>query len=278
MRIAEAFDLYKEHILFVGQHPTNALRCENIKKQLIAKYGNKSVARLSLDDIQQWLYDMQATHTDGTIRRTAIVMRSFLKFCKQSHIRCLDYELIPVPKAINKPRAFLTAEEVTKMIESAYNIRAKFVISLLYSSGIRLGELVQLNRDSIKDRQFTVVGKGRKVRVCFIDRRTEQLMRRYLRTRKDDNPALIFSLGTKDRASDETIQTIIKFAAKRAHITKKVSPHVFRHSFATNFLKNNGNLRYLSAMLGHSSMDTTAIYTHVVDMDLKKQYRRYHTI
>ena len=278
MKISEAFDLYIKNIECKGQHHSAIYRANYIKVRLIAEYRNKSISRLSVDDIQKWLYKMRADHSINTVRRFGIVIRAVLRSCERFGIKCVNYELIPLPKPEKNTRAFLTSEEVTKMIENACNLRSKFVISLLYSSGARLSEIIQLDRDSIKDRQFTVVGKGKKVRLCFIDRRTETYMKRYLKKRKDDDPALIFSEITKKRVSAESVQLLVKNAAERARINKHVTPHVLRHSFATNFLKNNGNIRYLSTMLGHASLNTTAIYTHVMDGDLKRQYRRFHTI
>ena len=164
------------------------------------------------------------------------------------------------------------------MIDNAFSLRNKFVISLLYSSGIRLSELLSLNRDSIKNKSFTVIGKGKKRRLCFIDDRTEKLMDEYLKSRDDDSPALIVSNIYKDRMSPTNIQLLIRNSAKRAGIERRVTPHMLRHSFATNFTRNNGNIRYLSRLLGHSDINTTMIYTHVVDNDLYKQYFLYHTI
>ena len=94
----------------------------------------------------------------------------------------------------------------------------------------------------------------------------------------DNSEALVVSYENKTRMTATNIQLLVRNAAKRAGIKKHVTPHTLRHSFATNFLRNNGNLRYLSTLLGHSSLDTTAIYTHVVDNDLEQQYQRYHSI
>jgi site-specific recombinase XerD len=103
-------------------------------------------------------------------------------------------------------------------------------------------------------------------------------MDQYLKSRTDHSDALIVSFEHKDRMTATNVQLLVRNSAKRAGITKKVTPHTLRHSFATNFLRNNGNMRYLSAMLGHASMDTTMMYAHVVDHDLQAQYEKYHSI
>ena len=116
------------------------------------------------------------------------------------------------------------------------------------------------------------------VRNAFIDQRTELLMNMYLASRKDNHEALIVSNEYKRRMTATNIQLLVRNSASKACLNKKVSPHTLRHSFATNFLKNNGNMRYLSAMLGHASLDTTMMYAHVVDLDLQNQYEKYNTI
>jgi site-specific recombinase XerD len=103
-------------------------------------------------------------------------------------------------------------------------------------------------------------------------------MDEYLATRKDNNAALIVSAENKARMTPTNIQLLVRNTAKRAGIDKHVTPHTLRHSFATNFLRNNGNMRYLAELLGHSSMDTTMMYAHVVNKDLQRQYEIYHTI
>ena len=102
-------------------------------------------------------------------------------------------------------------------------------------------------------------------------------MNKYLSTRKDNSDYLIVTKLYNKRMSKSDVQLIVRDTAKRAGLPKKVTPHTLRHSFATNFLKNNGNMRYLSTLMGHASLDTTAMYAHVVDNDLKEQYLKYHT-
>jgi integrase/recombinase XerD len=146
----------------------------------------------------------------------------------------------------------------------------------LYGSGIRVGELISINRADLHDRSFTVIGKGGKVRLCFYDNRSEELINRYLSIREDNNPALFVTNGT--RMTSGGVQEVFRQTAKRANLNKPITPHTMRHSFSTNFLRNNGNLRYLQELLGHSSLETTQMYTHVVNEDLRKMYTKYHSI
>lgn len=279
MLISEAFDIYRDDYI----RPKNqSIRTEEIHetcKKLILEYlPNKPVENLTLQDIQYWRNEISKKRAVNSVRVYVIRLRAVIGYLNIRGVKCLDVRLIPVPKREATVPVYLTEAEVDAMIACAYNVRNAFIISLLYSSGIRLSELISLNRGQIVDRHFTVIGKGRKPRLCFIDQRTQHLMDIYLESRRDHSDALVVSIENKRRMTATNIQLLVRNSAARAGITKKVTPHTLRHSFATNFLKNNGNMRYLAAMLGHASMDTTMMYAHVVDADLQRQYDKYHTI
>ena len=279
MKISQAFDLYKNNYMFYKSHSRRALENhEYVKDRIIGILGDIDIEDLTLEDVQKWFDAILDGRAWNTVRNDVVRLRAVLKYLDLNGIKCIRPELIPVPKREEVTRDFLTANEVDDMINCACNTRAKFVISLLYSSGIRLAEFLSLNRDDIQDKRFQVVGKGQKSRLCFTDDRTIDLMHRYLDERSDDSPALVVSRINKDRMTPTNVQMLVKNAAKAAGITKHVTPHVLRHSFATNFIHNNGNIRYLSTMLGHQSVATTMIYTHVIDNDLEAQYRKFHTI
>lgn len=265
--------------MFYKSHSRRVLENhEYVKDKIVRCLGDIDVENLTLTDVQRWSSEILVGRAWNTVRNDVVRLRAVLKYLHLIGVNCMDPELIPVPKREEVTRDFLTAEEVESMIDNACNIRAKFVISLLYSSGIRLSEFLSLDRDDIQDKKFQVVGKGQKTRLCFTDDRTISLMGEYLANRDDDNEALVVSRLNKERMTPTNVQMLVKNAAKAAGITKHVTPHILRHSFATNFIHNNGNIRYLSTMLGHRSVATTMIYTHVVDNDLEQQYREFHTI
>ena len=279
MTISEAFDLYRDDYIRIKNQSVRTEEIHEGCKRLIVSYlGNKPVASLTMLDIRHFAEALGRTRRPNSIRVYVLRLRAVIGYLNVRKIECLDARLIPVPKREATVPVYLTESEVNAMIEYAYNVRNAFIIALLYSSGIRLSELISLNRGQIVERRFTVIGKGRKPRLCFIDERTEQLMEQYLKSRHDHNDALIVSFENKARMTATNIQLLVRNSAARAGITKKVTPHTLRHSFATNFLRNNGNMRYLSALLGHASLDTTMMYAHVVDFDLQKQYEKYHTI
>ena len=279
MKISEAFDAYKNDYMFYKSHSKRVLQNHDyVKDKILTVIGDKPIEKLTMNDVHRWVSYLMIGRAWNTVRNDIVRLRSVLKFTNLRGTRCLNPDLIPVPKREETTREFLTEEEVTRLIDCSKRLRNKFVISLLYSSGIRLSELISLDRHSIQDRKFQVIGKGSKLRICFIDERTEQLMNEYLASRTDKCQALIVSYLYQERMTPTNIQLIVKNAAKNAGIEKHVTPHVLRHSFATNFIKNNGNIRYLSVMMGHASVNTTAIYTHIIDNDLEKQYRAFHTV
>ena len=278
MLISNAFDSYKKNYMAVRHQSIRILETHEVcKRQLVQFLGNKDMAEITIDDVAKWEKWLNKSRCLNTVRNYITRLRVVADYMALLGLPSIKAALIPIPRREATVPAFLTPSEVEAMIACSYSLRNAFTISLLYSSGIRLSELIQLNRGQIVDRQFTVIGKGNKPRLCFIDERTEHLMEHYLRTREDRADALIISAQNKARMTPTNVQLLIRNSAMRAGITKKVTPHTLRHSFATNFLRNNGNMRYLSTMLGHASLDTTMMYAHVVDNDLKEQYKKYHT-
>ena len=286
MLLSEAFDRYGKYIVIKGQSIRTVEHNQYVKKRIINEVGDIRLSKLTLDDIYKWKRSMlMRTLPNGKVIKRApnslrcdiLRIRAMLKYMKLIGEPCIDYEIIPIPKREDVQRTFLSEQEVAQMVNSAYSIRNKFIISLLYSSGIRLSELLSLDRDSIKNRSFTVVGKGGKLRLCFIDSRTDILMREYLASRHDTCSALIVSNLYKQRMTASNVQLLVRNTAIRAGIERPITPHVFRHSFATNFIKNNGGIKPLSELLGHASLDTTSIYTHIVNNELSKQYEQFHS-
>ena len=279
MLISEAFDSYRDNYIVAKNQSNRTAEIHDACKRLfLLSVPDMAVKDLTLAHIRQFREDISHGRRANSIRVYVIRLRAVIGYLNLLDEPCLKAELIPIPQREATVPVYLTEQEVESMIDNAYNLRNAFIIALLYSSGIRLSELIALNRGQIVDRRFTVIGKGRKPRLCFIDARTEQLMEQYLETRQDHSDALVVSFEPKERMTATNIQLLVRNSAVRARITKKVTPHTLRHSFATNFLKNNGNMRYLSAMLGHASLDTTMMYAHVVDVDLQRQYEKYHTI
>lgn len=218
-----------------------------------------------------------------------IALRNFLKYLTKKNIPSLAAEKIELAKIKDHTVDFLTPEEVRELIESATGEslmakRDQAIMELFFSSGLRISELTGLNRDKInlKKKEFSVLGKGSKVRIVFISEPAKNSLEKYIEKRTDVDPALFIrivkNLNQKEdlRLTPRSVQRIIKKYTTQAGIIKKVTPHILRHSFATNLLQNGADIRSVQALLGHSSINTTQIYTHVTNERLKETYEKYH--
>jgi len=218
-----------------------------------------------------------------------IALRNFLKFLAKQGISTLAPERVELSKTKDHTIDFLELDEIVELFQAARgedlkSLRNQAILELLFSSGMRVSELVGLDRNKINldKKEFSIMGKGSKRRVVFISEDVAKLIKKYLNKRVDTDLAL-FVRHNRDpkkevdlRLSARSIQRIIQNCALKAGIVKKVTPHVMRHSFATNLLQNGADIRSVQALLGHSSINTTQIYTHVTNKSLKEVYDKYH--
>lgn len=223
-----------------------------------------------------------------------IALRGFLKYLAKRGIHSLDPSLVDLPRAAKKQVTFLHFDEVERLlaeipIDTETGLRDRAIIELLFSGGLRVSELCNLNRDSINlaRREFMVRGKGKKDRPIFIDQTTADHLEEYLSARSDTLPALFLNnssnqnipdtSGNFRRLSPRSIERIIQKYARLAGITKHVTPHTLRHSFATDLLMNGADLRSVQSLLGHANIATTQIYTHITDPHLKEVHEKFHS-
>jgi site-specific recombinase XerD len=222
-----------------------------------------------------------------------IALRNFLKYLAKRDVKTLAAEKIELGKTEKRQIDFLEMEEVERMFEVASgsgvkSFRDRAILELLFSSGLRVSELTNLNRDQVnlKTGEFSVRGKGGKVRVVFVSDRAKLAVEKYIEKRGDIDPALFVRVGIKHlekkskkddlRITPRTVQRIVKFYATKAGIVKDVHPHTLRHSFATDLIQNGADIRSVQEMLGHSSVTTTQIYTHVTNRQLKEVHKAFH--
>lgn len=222
-----------------------------------------------------------------------IALRGFLRYLSQRDIPSLAPDKIILPKIARKQVTFLHFDEIERMIEQIpmeeeVDLRDRAIVELLFSSGLRVSELVNLNRDHINldRREFMVRGKGQKDRPVFISSTAAEHVASYLDARLDNLPPLFLSYsrnniasttGDYRRLSARSIQRMISKYARLAGITKHVSPHTMRHSFATDLLMNGADIRSVQSMLGHSNISTTQVYTHVTDQHLREAHEKFHS-
>lgn len=282
------YRLYLERFLELSQEILNKddIKPTDIDRELLRKYRlrlNRYGSENGGDDLK-------------TITQTyhLIALRGFLKYLTQREIKSLDPSLVDLPHVIRKQVTFLHYDEVEDMLEQVdtsteSGLRDRAIIELLYSGGLRVSELVGLDRGSInlERREFMVRGKGSKDRPIFISQSAADRVQDYLDARTDSLPALFLNNSRNTQAVDtsgnyrritaRSVERIVEKYARLAGITKHVSPHTLRHSFATDLLMNGADLRSVQSMLGHADISTTQIYTHVTDAHLKEIHEKFHS-
>lgn len=261
--------------------------------------GDINVSDIDAEFIRKWRLWLNRLGTNtseelgkATLNYHLIALRSFLKYCARRDIVSLAPEKIELARTRRPQVTFLNEDELERLfagpdITKLAGLRDRALLELLFSSGLRVSELVGLDRDHInlKRREFMVRGKGQKDRPIFISPEAADWLQRYLDKRQDNVKPLFVRFGGNKkvdltgnyhRLTARSVQRLVAHYALLAGITKHVSPHTLRHSFATNLLMNGADLRSVQAMLGHSNIATTQIYTHVTDPHLKKIHEQFH--
>lgn len=283
-----------------GRMPKTAENYEFYLNRFVEFAGDIKVADINSELIRKyrlWLnrHENERGETLATITQSyhLIALRGFFKYLSKRDIPSLSPDKIELPKTARKQVTFLHYDEVQRLIEGIdvseeAGLRDRAIIELFFSSGLRVSELVNLNRDHIntKRREFMVRGKGQKDRPVFISQSAADWVEQYLAMRQDSLVPLFISYsrnietnttGDYRRLSARSIQRAIGKYARLAGITKHVSPHTMRHSFATDLLMNGADIRSVQTMLGHADISTTQIYTHVTDAHLKEVYEKFHS-
>jgi len=223
-----------------------------------------------------------------------IALRAFLRYLLvQRDIPTLSPDKIELPKQSSRSVSFLDSEQIKRLLNSPQisnntGLRDKAILETLFSTGLRVSELVNLNRDQIdlRRQEFGIRGKGNRLRVVFLSDAAAQWIRRYLQSRQDYFKPLFIRYsgrvdtgknGEKMRLTARSIQNIVAKYAKRCGLPIKVSPHTLRHSFATDLLISGADIRSVQEMLGHQSITTTQVYTHVTNRHLKEVHRAFHS-
>lgn len=217
-----------------------------------------------------------------------IALRVFLKYLMQNDIPSMSPDKIELAKTADREVEYLEMHELLRILEvSSSHPRNNAIIQLLFSTGLRISELCSLNRDlDLSKDEFTIRGKGEKLRIVFLSDEAKKAVKKYLDTRTDFDEALFIQEGPTSvkrienqesiRLTPRSVERIVKQKAIEAGISKKVTPHTIRHSFATDLLRNGADIRSVQMMLGHSNIATTQIYTHITDRQLQDIHKKFH--
>jgi len=228
------------------------------------------------------------TLTKKTQNYYLIAIRAFLKYLARQEIKTMPSERIELAKVPERLLDLITSAELQKLLDAPKgtdikSLRDKAILELLFSTGLRVSELCSLTSDiNLNTDELSVRGKGGKVRVVFISDEAKKCVKEYLKARKDMSDGLFVHVGKEvvgkqiNPLTKRSVERIVKQYAIKAGISKRVTPHMLRHCFATDLLGNGADIRSVQALLGHSSIITTQIYTHVTDKHLKDIHKRYH--
>ncbi len=278
LRTVENYDRYlKTFIEFLGKNtgsPAQKLAPKDITTEAMREY------RLWLN--RKLIPERKGSDGASIKKRTQnyylIALRSFLKYMAKRSVDTIPADTIELAKVPERSLDLISRDELQRLLNSPEDIedegkklRDRAILELLFSTGLRVSELCSLPRDlDLSKDEFSVRGKGEKVRVVFISGEARDAVKKYLIKRKDLQSGKLFELTPR------SVERLVKFYAIKAGISKRVTPHVIRHSFATDLLQNGADLRSVQMLLGHANITTTQIYTHVTDKQLHDIHKNFH--
>lgn len=255
----------------------------------------KKPADITAEKVRQFRIFLNRLETgrSGTLKKSSqsyyiIAVRNFLKYLAKRDIATLSADKIELPKISQRQIQIIEYKDLERLLaapsgDDLRSLRDKAMLETLFSTGLRISELCRLDRFIDLDRgEVTVRGKGEKLRIVFLSAGAKNAIKKYLEKRSDADNALFVSLTKASnpkvlgRIIPRTIQRALIFYAKKAGISDHVSPHQLRHLFATDLLMNGADLRSVQTLLGHSSITTTQVYTHLTNRELKEIYTAFH--
>jgi len=278
MTISEAFERYifearlNGASLKTGKNYTSAQNC------LITGCGDIPVELINYDYVIRWkMYMDYRGMQPSTISGNLSKLRQVLKYLRKHNISVIDPRDIELPRVIVKEPDYLQPDEAQQMIDCAISDRDKALVATLWSTGGRISEVLSLKRNEIIDNKSVVLGKGGKYVTLYIDKRAEKHIRTYLDTRRDKLPYIFISAQMR-RLTVQRAEQIVNQIAGELGFEKHVTPHTFRHSYATDLLVNGADIRTVQTLLHHSNVTTTMRYTHVSDKRKEESYNKYHSV
>ncbi len=312
MKLGELVTQFLEHAeVGKNQSPKTVENYRHYLKRFTDWFGEKKSPKdITLETVQKFRLFLNRLEDEKggqllsikTQNYHVIALRAFLKYLIKNDVPTLSPEKIDLSKIPERTVEYLSREELERLFEAVRagsgsklaqadvrSARDCAILETLYSTGLRVSELVSLNRAQVdlQRKEFMVRGKGRKPRIVFLSERAAASIQAYLKMRDDNFDPLFLNyrrarggdditLGEKRRLSTVMVEYLVRNYARRAGIIKKVTPHVLRHSFATELLVNGADIRSVQEMLGHSSITTTQIYTHLTNKRLREVHEKFH--
>ncbi len=306
MTISDAKAQFLEYIeIEKGRSPLTSRNYDHYLTKFFEQMSVKKPSDITESAIRQFRVQLNRApgmKTKGqggnTMKKTTqnyhmIALRSFLKYLKKINIISVSPDVIELAKVGARDLDLISTDELIRLLKAPDSAKAmsdearlkafrdKALLELFFSTGLRLAELCSLNRDLDLTRdEFSIRGKGEKVRVVFLSEEAKDAIKVYLKARKDMEEAMFVNNSRNSaaaRLTPRSIERIVQEYAIKAGISKKVTPHVLRHSFATDLLSNGADIRSVQVMLGHANIATTQIYTHITDKQLRDVHKKFHS-
>jgi len=263
---------------------------ENYKRYLAIFVKNTGITEIS-QITQDTVRDFRLKISRRDIKKNTqsyyiIAIRNFLKYLIKRGMRVMSPEIIELPKISRRDIETLSYEELERLISAPIGndlraLRDRAILETFFSTGMRLSELCSLNRYIDVERgEISVRGKGDKLRVVFLSKDAKEKLKAYLNKRSDAEEALFVGISrggrVLSRITPRTVERLVDHYARKAGIPKKVHPHLFRHSYATDLLINGADIRSVQELLGHANISTTQIYTHITNRELREVHNAFH--
>lgn len=284
------YDHYLSRFLEFAEKKDKVTTPEALSESLMREYRiylNRHPARA------QKKGQAQETLDKKTQNYHLIALRAFFKYIRRKGIRGYDPERIELAKTTQRELDLISERELNELLaapdtKTIAGLRDKAILELFFSTGLRVSELCSLDRDiDLHTGEISVRGKGGKIRVVFVSSQAHESVKHYLKERVDIDEAMFVDHSPRAHArmvkeesirlTPRSVERVVQKYAERAGIAKKCTPHVIRHSFATDLLYNGADLRTVQMMLGHASIATTQIYTNVTNKFLRDQFEKFHS-
>lgn len=277
MLITQAFEGYIFEAKLNGTSDKTARNYSTALNCILKGCGDLPVELIDYDYVLRWkmfmsYQGMQPSTISGNLSK----LRQVLKHLRKHNVGVIDPRDIDLPRVIVKEPDYLEPDEAQRMIDCAILPRDKAIIAMLWSSGGRISEVLSVNTGDIANGQAVVLGKGGKYVTLYVDDRADRLIKAYLCTRKDKLPYLFISAQMR-RLTVQRVEQIVNQIAGELGFEKRVTPHTFRHSFATDLLVNGADIRSVQTLLHHANVTTTMRYTHVSDKRKEETYKKFHS-